>query len=691
MLARFQQLIFRELMRLLIAVLCLVCVFSSVTFAQANPELDVMPMPAKVQPGTGQFIVDASFTVAITGAKDTRIEHAADRFFDRLARQTAIPLKPTVGTSNDAKLVIHADKADNNLLALGSDESYVLEVTPAGIELSAPNDLGILHGLETILQVVKASPNGFAIPAMRIDDAPRFPWRGLMIDVSRHFITMDVIKRNIDGMAAVKMNVFHLHISDNQGWRFETKKHTKLQELGSDGQYFTQDQLRDLVDYCRERGIRVVPEIDLPGHSTAMLVGYPELASLPGPYQIERHWGIFDPALDPTNDKVYEFLDKLFAEVAEVFPDPYLHIGGDEVNGKQWTANANIQKFMREHNLADNQALQAYFNTRLLKVVQKHDRTMEGWDEILHPDLPKDAVIQSWRGPKGLAAAARGGYRAMLSNGWYLDLMWSAERHYMNEPFSGDAANLTPEEQKHVLGGESCMWAEFVDPENIDSRIWPRNAAIAERLWSPQSVVDIESMYRRMYDESVRLDSLGLTHNTNYEPMLRRIAGSNDTAALQVLADVVEPVKDYTRESLHHADPATQFTPLNRLIDATRPESETARQFRLLVDAYLTQPSPENLSKIRAELTTWRENDGKLQPQITQSFLLKEVVPLSSNLAAVSDIGLQALTYIDQKQAAPDAWRTGSQQRLADASKPQADLLIMIAPAVQKLVEAAPR
>jgi hexosaminidase len=651
-------------------------------------QLDVMPLPAKVQMGSGQFTVHAGFTVAVTGARNSRIEHAAERFLDRLSRQTAIPFPAKIAPGDEGKLTIHAEKADNNLLALGSDESYVLEVSTAGMKLTAANDLGILHGLETILQLVKVSPGGFAVPALRIDDEPRFPWRGLMIDVSRHFIPMDVLKRNIDGMVAVKMNVFHLHISDNQGFRFESKKHPKLQELGSDGDYFTQDQLRDLVEYCRERGIRVVPEIDLPGHSTAMLVGYPELASLPGPYQIERHWGIFDPALDPTNDKVYDFLDKLFGEVTDVFPDPYLHIGGDEVNGKQWDANPNIQKFMREHNLADNQALQAYFNTRLLKVVEKHDRIMEGWDEILHPDLPKDAVIQSWRGPKGLAAAAHGGYRAMLSNGFYLDLMWSAEQHYLNEPFSGDAANLTPEEKQRVLGGESCMWAEFTDPENVDSRIWPRNAAIAERLWSPQNVVGIESMYRRMYDESARLDALGLTHNTNYEPMLRRIAGSNDIAALRTLADVVEPVKNYTRESMHHADPATQFTPLNRLIDAARPESETAREFRVLVDAYVAQPSPDGAAKIRAELTAWKENDAKLQPQIAQSFLLKEVAPLSSGLANLSDIGLRALDSLEQKQAVDGVWRTQSLQMIADDSKPQADLLIMIAPAVQKLVEA---
>jgi len=671
----------------LLSISLLLVVVSAAVIAQTNPDLDVMPIPAKVQMGSGQFLVDESFTIGITGAKDSRIEHAAERFMDRLARQTAIPLKTAIGGA-DAKLVLNALKADNNLLALGSDESYSLEVTSAGAKLTAANDLGILHGLETFLQLVKAGPGGFAVPALRIDDAPRFPWRGTMIDVSRHFIPMDVIKRNIDGMAAVKMNVFHLHLSDNQGWRFESKKLPKLTEMGSDGLYFTQDQLKDLVEYCRERGIRVVPEFDLPGHSTALLVGYPELASLPGPYEIERHWGIFDPALDPTNDKVYDFLDKLFGEVTEVFPDPFLHIGGDEVNGKQWAASAKIQQFMKEHKIADDKALQAYFNQRLIKVVEKHNRIMEGWDEILHPDLPKNAVIQSWRGPKGLAAAAHGGYRAMLSNGYYLDLMWSAERHYMNEPFSGDAANLTPEEKQRVLGGESCMWAEFVDPENIDSRIWPRNAAIAERLWSPPNVVDIESMYRRMYSEGARLDSLGLTHNANYEPMLQRIAGSTDTSALRALADVVEPVKDYTREELQHADPATQSMPLNHLIDAVHPESEAAREFRVAVDRYLAQPSPDQVAQLRTSLAAWKGNDAKLQPQIQQSFLMKELAPLSADVAALSDIGLQALTYLEQKQPAPEQWRVQSLQRITDASKPKADLLLMIAPGVQKLVEA---
>ena len=211
-----------------------------------------------------------------------------------------------------------------------------------------------MRGLETFLQLVQITSDGFAVPAIAIQDKPRFPWRGLMIDVGRHFIPLEVLKRNLDGMAAVKMNVFHWHLSENQGFRVESKRFPKLQEMGSDGLYYTQDQVRDLIAYARDRGIRVVPEFDMPGHSTAWFVGYPELASAPGPYQIERKWGVFDPAMDPTQERTYKFLDEFIGEMAKLFPDQFFHIGGDEVNGKQWDANPKIQAFMHAHELKNN-------------------------------------------------------------------------------------------------------------------------------------------------------------------------------------------------------------------------------------------------------------------------------------------------------------------------------------------------
>src|ERR1700681_3107520 len=532
-----------------ILVFC-VLIYPAMTTAQ-QPALNLMPLPAGAQSGTGSLGVDSSFSVAFTGHTEPRLERAGERFLRQLARQTGLPLSFKPSKTSKATLVIQADRASKEIQEVGEDESYVLEVTATGAKLTAPTPLGAMHGLQTFLQLVDVSPGGFAAPAVTIQDKPRFPWRGLMIDSARHFIPLDVIRRNIDGMEAVKMNVFHWHLSENQGFRAESKKFPKLHGMGSDGLYYTQDEIRDLIGYARERGIRVVPEFDMPGHSTAWFVGHPEFASGPGPYDIERKWGIFDPAMDPTNEKLYKFLEQLIEEMGKLFPDHYFHIGGDEVNGKQWDANPKIQEFKKSHGLASNDALQAYFSQRVQKLVAKHGKAVVGWDEVFIPGVPKDIVIQSWRGQASLAQAAAQGYRGILSNGYYLDLGWSTARHYAVDPLGGAAANLTPEQQKLILGGESCMWSEHVNAENIDSRIWPRNAAIAERLWSPQSVTDPASMYARMNAIGARLEWLGLSHQKYYRPMLQRIAGSStpeEFAALRTLADVVEPVKDYERE-----------------------------------------------------------------------------------------------------------------------------------------------
>ena len=650
----------------------------------------LMPMPASVQMKSGQLVIDPSFTVGISGQPDAHLLRTVELFLDNLRRQTGMsPLDMKVTDAAQAKLTIHSEGAGKAVQELGEDESYSLEITPAGAKLDAATPLGIMRGLQTFLQLVQTSSEGFAAPAVAIQDKPRFPWRGLMIDVSRHFIPIDVLKRNLDGMAAVKMNVFHWHLSDNQGFRVESKKFPKLQEMGSDGLFYTQDEVRDLIAYARDRGIRVVPEFDMPGHSTAWFVGYPDLASGPGPYQIERKWGVFDPAMDPTEERTYKFLDGFIGEMAKLFPDQYFHIGGDEVNGKQWDAKAKIQSFMHAHGLKNNQDLQAYFNTRVQKIVSKHGKTMVGWDEILRPDLPKDIVVQSWRGQDSLAAAAKQGYRGLLSFGYYVDLNWPAWRHYAVDPISGAAADLSPQEHQRILGGEACMWSEYVSPENIDSRIWPRTAAIAERLWSAKDVTDVSSMYQRLESVSRWLDWPGLTHNSSYGPMLRRIAGSNDISALRTLADVVEPVKDYTREEIAVVE-ATSLSPLNRVIDAARPESATARRFADLVDAVIAgRADPDAKQEARVWLTRWRDNQTNLQPFETRSFLLKEIAPLSQDLSAVAAAGLQALDYLDRAERAPNAWATQQFALLERAQKPQAQLLLMVAPSVQKLVEAS--
>ena len=674
-------------MRTILAVmLCLMFTL----LVEAQQSLNLMPLPEKVQAGNGRLVIDRTFSVSLAGHHEARLNRAVEIFLGQLRQQTGMPpIDMKVTDSASGTLVIQAAGGTKQVQELGEDESYKLDISDSGAKLKAPTTLGVMRGLETLLQLVRTSSDGFAVPAVSIEDSPRFSWRGLMIDAGRHFIPLDVLKRNLDGMAAVKLNVFHWHLSENQGFRIESKKFPKLQEMGSDGLYYTQNEVRDLIAYARERGIRVVPEFDMPGHSTAWFVGYPELASGPGPYQIERQWGVFDPAMDPTKEETYKFLDKFIGEMAGLFPDQFFHIGGDEVNGKEWDANPKIQSFMHVHGLKDNNDLQAYFNQRVQKIVAKHGKTMLGWDEILRPDLPKDIVIQSWRGPDSLAQAAKQGYRGLLSSGYYVDLMWSAERHYATEPLSGAAASLTPEEQKRVLGGEACMWSEYVSPENVDSRIWPRTAAIAERLWSPQDVRDVNSMYQRMAVTSRWLDGLGLTHNSSYAPMLRRIAGADDIAGLKALADVLEPVKDYTREETAPA-PATSASPLNRVVDAVRPESATARQFTDAVNELVggaAKPGVE--ARVRELLNRWRDNQVELQSQFEKSLLLKEVAPVSQSLSALGAAGLAALDYLDRSEPAPAAWVTAQLALVEQAKKAQAQLLIMVAPSVEKLVQAS--
>jgi len=665
-------------------VVCTTLIVCAAALAQSQPQLNLMPMPASVQQGSGQLAIAQSFAVSAAGYRDPSLAAGIERFEHQLSVKTGIPfrLKPGVAPV----LEVRTDRGLASVLKLGEDESYELTIDASKAKLTAPNSLGILHGLQTFLQLVQMTPFGFVVPAVTIKDQPRFPWRGLMIDVSRHFIPVDVLKRNLDAMAAVKMNVLHWHLSDDQGFRVESKVFPKLAGMGSDSQYYTQEEIREFLAYAHDRGIRVLPEFDIPGHSRSWVIGYPELASGPGPFTLESG----DPILDPTREATYKFLEKFIAEMAKLFPDEYVHIGGDEVDGKQWDANPQIQAFIHAHGMKNNQDLQAYFNQRLQKIVAKNRKIMVGWDEILHPDLPKTIVVQSWRGQASLAAAAKQGYSGLLSYGYYLDLMWPAARHYAVDPMSDAAAALTPEEQKRILGGEACQWAEWVTPENIDSHIWPRNAVVAERLWSPPDVKDSASMYARMNAVSRNLEWLGLTHLSARQRMLERTAAGGDTAALRVLADVVEPVKDYNRWD-DSKGPIDFHAPLNRMIDAVYPESDTARQFAGLVQGFLQGGAKDQATEaqLRMWLAMWRDNDAKAHSLLEQSSLLQENEAISQDLSALGGAGLQALDYIDRSQPAPDAWRA-QQSAVADqAKKPKAGLLLMVAAPVQQLIEAS--
>lgn len=624
----------------------------------------LMPYPASYQPQAGRLPVTAGFQVAWVNFQSPRLGAAVARTLRAWERRSGLtlPRTPTgeyalAANAAVATLVIDCAAASAPVPRLGEDESYQLDIASAQARLRAPTELGVLRGLATLTQLLQSDANGWFLPAAVIADQPRFPWRGLMIDVCRHWQPKEVIERNLDGMALVKLNVLHLHLTEDQGFRIESKRFPRLQERGSDGHFFTQDEMRGIIAYAAARGIRVVPEFDMPGHATSWVTAYPELASAPGPYAIERKWGVFNPVLDPTNEAVYELLDGFLGEMAALFADDYLHIGGDENNGVQWNANPRIQAFIREHQLRDNAGLHAWFNGRVQAILARNGKKLVGWDEILHPDLPAGSVVHSWRGPDGIAAATRRGFPTILSNGYYIDLCESTARHYLNDPLP-PGNTLTDDQRRLVLGGEATMWAEWVTPETIDSRIWPRTAAIAERLWSPAERRDVPDMYRRLAVASRRLEEAGMQHESYLGPALRRLAGDAatpaDLAALRTFVDVIEPVKGYKRSQ--HQPHATQFTPLTGLVDCARPDSAAARQFAALVDLVVADhPAPESAAALASLLTGWRDAAGQLLGRLPElSPRLAEAEPVIRAWGDATGAALKACHARQQGRALAD-------------------------------------
>ncbi len=642
-----------------------------------------LPAPSSIRMQPGAMALDGRFTVQLTGYTEPRLVHARDRFLQRLSAETGILFGLEAG---GARLMIHTERASAPVQRLGEDESYQLAIDGQEATLSAQNPLGVLRGLQTFLQMVEATPQGVVVPDAVIDDHPRFPWRGLMIDSSRHFIPLPVILQNLDAMEAVKLNVFHWHLSDDQGFRAESRAYPLLQGKGSNGQYYTQVQIREVIAYARERGIRVVPEFDMPAHATSWLVGYPQLGSAKGPYSIADTFGVLDGAIDPTRESTYVFLNRFLGEMTALFPDAYFHIGGDECNGKEWDANPRIQQFIRLHHLKDNAGLQAYFTARVERLVAAHGKIMEGWDEVLQPDTPKQVVIQSWRGRESLLNAAQRGYRALLSTGYYLDLNQSAGEHYGVDPLAGIADKLTAAQRANILGGEAAIWSEYVDGQTIDTRIWPRMAAIAERLWSPADVRDEESMYRRLDLFSTRLADWGINPRAITESMLENMSGESNPSALRVLASVVEPPQGYQRGGLR---PSYTYTPLNHLVDAIPPESEAARRFaEVAARIAVGTATRADWEHARAMLTEWRGNAQKLAPTLGRSALTAELAPVSATLSRVAGIGLDAMLLIESGQHSTPEMAAEWESELKAAEAPQAVLILPIVAPVRALVEA---
>ncbi|ADV82263.1 beta-N-acetylhexosaminidase [Terriglobus saanensis] len=630
----------------------------------------LMPQPSQLRLSTGPAKISPEMKTTLHGSSNPLLQQATRRALDRLESMTQVLIDKNLQPTDTATLDIAVEDVTATHPVLQMDESYSLDVQSGKVSLHAKTVFGAMHGLETLLQLVQTQGTDFFFPAVHIADTPRFPWRGLMLDPGRRFLSVEEILRTLDGMAAVKLNVLHWHLTEDQGFRIESKRFPKLHELGSEGQYYTQEQVRQIIQYASARGIRIVPEFDMPGHSTSWFVGYPELAAQPGPYHVEHVNHIFNAVMDPTRDSTYKFLDTFFGEMAVLFPDEYMHIGGDESNGKDWSANPAIVRFMQQHNLKDSKALQAYFNLRVQVLLKKHGKQMVGWDEILQPELAQDVVIQNWHGSEFLINGARQGHRGIFSKPYYLDHMYSAAEMYAADPLP-EGSPLSAAEAKLVLGGEACMWGEQIATLTADSRIWPRAAAVAERLWSPMTIRDTEDMYRRLEVTSLRLDALGITHLSTPQRGLRQLAGSDAGAAkLAFFTSLLQPVDFHERGKEQHTSP---LTPIGRLVDFTTSDPPSRRLLDAQIHAYLQATDPRMREMHREELMDtffrWLEVSSDLNTLAANHPLIAEVRVRREELPALASLGIQSIGYLESHTMPSAEWtaaQTGLLSRAAE-------------------------
>lgn len=411
------------------------------------------------------------------------------------------------------------------------DEGYELDITGTGVAIRASTPNGAWRGAQTLRQLLL---DGRTLPLLHIADAPRFPWRGMLLDCGRHMMSVEYVKKAIDRLSLHRMNVLHWHLTEDQGWRLAVDAYPKLTEVGAwrsthssgdeggrYGGFYTKEQVREIVAYAAARHVTVVPEIELPGHSVAALAAYPELSCTGGPFEVETQWGVHADIYCAGNDSVFTFLETVLGEVLELFPSEFIHIGGDEAPKERWEECPKCQARIRDEGLADEHELQSWFIGRIGDWLESQGRRMIGWDEILEGGLPDGATVQSWRGMDGALAAVRSGHDAVVSptSHCYLDYdtgTTSLRKSYSFEPVP---PGLTDAEADRILGGEGNMWTEYAPEEIVDTKIWPRLAALAERLWSPADRSDFFDFSRRWRIHKPRLEALGVTPGPEGRPV----------------------------------------------------------------------------------------------------------------------------------------------------------------------------
>ena len=684
----------------------------------------ILPQPQRVSRRRGRLVASPARAQFRTAAVATpRLERAFARTGDALA--TAAP-------ECGVDVVVTCRRASTHYPALGHDESYALAVDGHGVRIDAPEEWGVLRALASLAQLGRRVGARLTFACCEIVDAPRFGWRGLMLDPARHFLPVQVLTETLDGMALAKLNVLHLHLSDDQGFRFESIRFPRLGRIGGDGQFYSQAELRQLVEHAADRGIRVVPELDVPGHCTSWLAAYPEWGARAAKLEPSRRFGVHEACLDPTRDDVYAALDEIFSEVAAVFPDRCVHIGGDEVNPTWWRESEPIAAFAGARGLSGAADLQKHFNRRLGMQLDAQHRTLVGWDEIVAAGLPKGAIVQSWRGARSRDRALAAGFDCVLSAGYYLDLFYPADLHYAFDPdaspddlaraesalandprlahVKGGLGWMTEFNAKaeraredaaigaglrgRVLGGEACVWAELVDANVLALRIWDRLPAIAERLWSAVDVDDVDDLYRRT---AAFLGALARATGIDIEARrgaLRAALGltTRQQRALAPLLDALEPIKWYARllgpgalaariegRERGAARPYTVDSKLDRIVDTLAAESPVARRVATLV-ARARGGDPRAAKQLLGIARRWRAQAPVFERLVPHVPALEELAPLSVMLAELGDAVLAALEH---RAGAADV------ERARRALEPSGELLLGVAPAVVDLLSAA--
>ncbi len=645
--------------KILIFIIIIFISFTSCLSYAQTPKDDLkptdylVPYPQKLSfVSDGYFKLNNGYSIVYSGEKSGKLENYIGRKTDFINR-LVLPWNDT-NLSETSKPILEINCNTISAPDVNADESYTLEITPNKILVNSATDIGAMRAMETVYQLIQTNADNIYLPCLKIEDYPRFQWRGLMIDVCRHFMPKSMIFRNLDAMAMVKMNVFHWHLSEDQGFRVECKTFPKLHELGSDGQYFTHEDVKEIIKYANDRGIRVIPEFDIPGHSTSWFVGYPEYASIPRDYEIERHYGAFDPTFDPTKEETYTFFDKFFKEMCALFNDEYMHIGGDENTGRDWDSSKSIQEFKKANNLKSNHELQAYFNKRIQKILEKYGKKMIGWDEILSTELPESIMIHSWQGKQGMMTAAKNGYYSILSNGYYIDLCQSMVDHYYNDPLPA-GIDLTDDEKKFILGGEATMWAELVDSNNVDSRIWPRAAAIAEVLWSGRktfgqdSIYNNEMMFERISSQLLMRISAKIFEQ--WQKLFTEYVPNQLSEKLFLYMLIPEPVEYYNR---HKYTKYSQSTPLNRLVDMLTPDSP----FGVLINNYIGKKLRGDKVVLR-DLKTFGESFTEEERILISAHpKLSEVLPLFDNINVSAGILKDLLSHEKGDYLSDDKYNT---------------------------------